>query len=1012
MECNDIKKPSNETPERSSRHRRLRRIAWFVIFPLLLVFGAFYSGLVSRASAVAVARYARGIVFTVDSGRADRPAPVGAGPLDVRLGYSVLPEVIDRLEQRGFHVVAQARVSDRFRRVAELGLFPPYDEKTQAGLSLTGRNGSLISSSSFPASVYRSFEEIPGPVRETLLFLENRELLDERHPYGNPAIEWDRFVAAVANFAGARVLGGSKRFGASTLATQLEKLRHSPDGVTRSPGDKARQMASATLRSYRQGSLTTEVRRRILLDYLNVLPLGALPGYGEVIGLRDGLRLWFGIDPDSADKRLRSEVTGRSSVAAGRAYRAVMMLLLAQRRPSRYLYSAAGQKALAELTDTHLRLAGAEGVVSPTLARAAFASSVSLRSDPPRGRRVPYVERKAINAVRTRIADLVAVGGLYQLDRFDLAARTTIDSAGQREATLFLRALADRNFVRSAGLDAERLLGQEDPSPVKYGFILYERTPRGNLVRIQVDNLERPFDLNLGARLELGSTAKLRTLVTYLEIVASLHAELTGAAADSTAARTASDPITRWVRAVLLERGDIPVSDLLALAMERRYSASPAETFFTGGGVHRFTNFDSTHNRETPTVADGFRLSINLVFVRLMRDVVQYYEQRLPEYAPGILDDPEHPARRAVLQRFADVEGRVAIERAFRRHGSLPADSSLALLAGARATPRRYAMVLRAMAPGISADSLRAALRARFPDVSVTDVEMRAMERAVPSTLTLADRAFVTGIQPLELWVVSRLRATPRATIVQLQDDGAQARQDAQAWLFRRTSAVRRAQDRSIRITLERDAFQPILAAWRNVGYPYEDIVPSYGTSIGSSGDRAGALAELLGILIGDGIRRPPVSITELHFGKDTPYEVLLRRDTLPGHRVVAPEVAATALAALRDVVANGTATSVRDALPGTDWVIGGKTGTGDNVARTFGAGGRLVSSRTISRTATFVFALSDRFYGVATAYVEGAAADRYAFTSGLPVRVVRLLLPRLSLLKDSHAGAEVRGQR
>ena len=954
-----------------------------------------------------VARYVRGIVFTVDSGRTDAPAPVGAGPLDVRLGYSVLPDVVDRLEQRGFHVVRQARVSDRFRRVAELGLFPPYDEKTQAGLSLTGRNGSLISASNFPATVYRSFDEIPAPVRETLLFLENRELLDERHPYGNPAIEWDRFVAALANFAGARVLGGGKRFGASTLATQLEKLRHSPDGVTRSPGDKARQMASATLRSYRHGSLTIEVRRRILLDYLNVLPLGALPGYGEVIGLRDGLRLWFGIDPDSADARLRSEVTGRSSIAAGRAYRAVMMLLLAQRRPSRYLYSAAGQKALAELTDTHLRLAGAEGVVSPTLARAAFASNVSLRSDPPRGRRVPYVERKAINAVRTRIADLVAVGGLYQLDRFDLAAQTTIDSAGQREATLLLRSLADPSFVRSAGLDGERLLGQEDPSPVKYGFILYERTPRGNLVRIQVDNLERPFDLNLGARLELGSTAKLRTLVTYLEIVATLHGELTGATEDSTLVRTADDPITRWVRTVLRERPGIEVRDLLSLAMERRYSASPAETFFTGGGVHQFTNFDRTHDRETPTVTEGFRHSINLVFVRLMRDIAQYYEHRLPDYAPGILDNPEHPARLAVLQRFADVEGRAAIDRAFRRHNRLSADSSLALLAGARATPQRYARVLRAVAPGISDDSLRAALQARFPDTALTNAEWRAVERAVPSTLTLADRAFVTGIQPLELWVVSRLRANPGASIVALQEEGAQARQDAQAWLFRRTPAVRRAQDRSIRITLERDAFQRILAAWRNVGFPYEDIVPSFGTSIGSSGDRAGSLAELVGILIGDGIRRAPMSITELHFGKDTPYEVLLRRDTLPGRRVMAPEVAATALAALRDVVANGTATSMRDALPGTDWVIGGKTGTGDNVARTFGAGGRLVSSRTVSRTATFVFALSDRFYGVATAYVEGAAADRYTFTSGLPVRVVRLLLPRLSLLKDSLPDAQ-----
>jgi membrane peptidoglycan carboxypeptidase len=594
------------------------------------------------------------------------------------------------------------------------------------------------------------------------------------------------------------------------------------------------------------------------------------------------------------------------------------------------------------------------------------------------------------------------VGGLYELDRYDLAARTTIDSAGQREATALLRSLAERDFVHSSGLDAERLLGQQDPARVRYGFLLYERAREGNVVRIQVDNLDRPFDLNLGARLELGSTAKLRTLVTYLEIVAGLHAELADTSAESSSARTAGDPITRWVRATMDERPDASVSDLLALAMKRRYSASPGETFFTGGGVHNFANFDRTHDREAPTVTEGFRHSINLVFVRLMRDIVQYHEHRLPWFVDGLYNDPANPARRAILQRFADREGRTAIERAFRRHHRLSADSSLARLAGGRATPQRYARVLRAVASAITADSLRAAVRSRFPDVALTDAELRAIERAVPANLNLADRAFVTGTEPLELWVVSTLRAKPAVTLPELQEQGARARQDAHAWLFRHTQAVRRAQDRSIRIMLERDAFERIHAAWRNVGYPYEDIVPSLGTSIGSAGDRPGALAELVGILIAEGVRRAPVQVMELEFAKGTPFEVLLRRDTIPGERVMAPEVATTALSALRDVVANGTATTIRDALPGPGLVIGGKTGTGDNVVRTFGAGGRVVSTRTVSRTATFVFAIGDRFYGVATAYVDGPAADQYAFTSGLPVRVVRLLLPRLPFLTDS----------
>src|SRR5438270_425933 len=68
----------------------------------------------------------------------------------------------------------------------------------------------------------------------------------------------------------------------------------------------------------------------------------------------------------------------------------------------------------------------------------------------------------------------------------------------------------------------------------------------------------------------------------------------------------------------------------------------------------------------------------------------------------------------------------------------------------------------------------------------------------------------------------------------------------------------------------------------------------------------------------------------------------------------------------------------------GTPLVVGGKTGTGDNRFDHFAAGGGITSSRVVDRTATFVFYLGDRFYGTVTAYVPGAAAARYHFTSGL----------------------------
>ena len=42
-------------------------------------------------------------------------------------------------------------------------------------------------------------------------------------------------------------------------------------------------------------------------------------------------------------------------------------------------------------------------------------------------------------------------------------------------------------------------------------------------MRINTDSLEQPFDINTGARIDLGSTAKLRTLVTYLELIEEAH---------------------------------------------------------------------------------------------------------------------------------------------------------------------------------------------------------------------------------------------------------------------------------------------------------------------------------------------------------------------------------------------------------------------------------------------------------------------------------------------------------
>jgi hypothetical protein len=81
---------------------------------------------------------------------------------------------------------------------------------------------------------------------------------------------------------------------------------------------------------------------------------------------------------------------------------------------------------------------------------------------------------------------------------------------------------------------------------------------------------------------------------------------------------------------------------------------------------------------------------------------------------------------------------------------------------------------------------------------------------------------------------------------------------------------------------------------------------------------------------------------------------------------------------------------------------VGGKTGTGDNRFDQFTAGGRLISERVVDRTATFVFFLGDRFFGTITAYVPGAIAANYHFTSAIAVQLLKAIQPQLEPLLRS----------
>jgi membrane peptidoglycan carboxypeptidase len=989
-----------------------REVALALAAAALVASGFWLRGELESSSLQArlLAPLARGASFAPAAGAAPDPWFPPGGPYDERLGYARLPEVTARLVAEGYAVDAQARLSPGLRTLTAFGLFPPYREKTSSGLVIVDRGGEPLFAARHPARVYPGFEAIPPVLVQALLYIENRELLDAQHPTRNPAIEWDRFSRAALHRLLRVFYGGLDGAGGSTLATQLEKFRHSPAGVTPSPGEKLRQIASASVRAYREGEDTTRARRDIVVDYLNSIPLAALPGRGEVIGLADGLESWFGADFTEVNRLLgphhpRDGADGaedESLAARALALRQALSLLVAVRAPSTYLLR--DHEALAGRTDAYLRLLAAEGAITPTLRDAALAIELRPLARAPRTAGAAPADVERVSAVRAGLLPLLGIPDLYTLDRLDLTVESTLDGGVQEHVLALLRELGDREHARASGLISPRLLEHGDPSLVTYGFSLFERTPGLNLLRVQADTLGQPLDVMDGAKLDLGSTAKLRTLATYLDVMAQLHARYSAMTPEERALEVphASDRISHWALDELGARPAQSLEQFLAAALERRYSASPYERFFTGGGLHSFANFDEAHDERVMSVREAFRHSVNLVFVRLMRDVVAYYMFRVPGSSAKLLADAQDPRRELYLRRFADREGRVFLSRFHRKYrGAGPEEALERLLRGVPSRERRLAVTLRSVAPELELPAFGEALRQRLPHAGLSDDGIRKLyDTYGPDRFDLSDRGYLAGVHPLELWLVAYLRTHPEASLAQVTEASADERIEIYRWLFK--TRRKHTQDRRIRTLLEIEAFLEIHRHWKRMGYPFDSLVPSFATAIGSAADRPSALAELVGIVLNDGVRQPTSRVQRLRFAGDTPYETVLSREAEPGERVMAPEVAAALRAAMLDVVEGGTALRARGALVGADGTplpVGGKTGTGDHRFERFGPGGYLIESRVLGRTATFVFFAGDRFYGVLTAYVNGPDAARYGFTSSLPTQIFKLLGPSLAPL-------------
>jgi len=990
---------------------RQRRLWWRLIILVVLLamiaigFAAYDEMRTSNLQSREFSRLAATLTYSLEPGPSDAIVYPGEGPFDKRLGYSALGEFLPRLLKRDYLISEQVRFSPALMDYVDHGLFVPFVEKIQAGLTITDCRGDMLYQYNYPQHLYPDFAAIPPVMVKSLLFIENRDLLDPADPRNNPAVDWPRFAkAAYSQIAKYFALPGQSA-GGSTLATQLEKYRHSPDGLTVSGSEKLRQMLSASVRAYKGGPDTTESRQRIVRDYLNSVPLSAVPGHGEVHGMAEGLRVWYGADFDQVNRALASTATDADSLAErGLALRQVLSLMIAQRRPSHYL--SKGRIELAELTDSHIRVLAAANIIERPLADAALASKARYRDWVAQPTIVPIITNKGISLARNRLAGMLN-RPLYDLDRLDLSATSTLQGDLQNQVSDYLKKLSDPAFAGEMGLIGERLLTSKTTDQVRYSFTLFERTADGSRVRVQTDSTDQAFDINEGSKLELGSTAKLRVLTTYLQIIAELHEKYAGKPVSELKKVDVAelDRLTQWsLEWLTLNSKNQNLDAMLDAALERKYSANTGEAFFTGGGMHVFNNFRKEDNGRNPTLKDALRESINLPFIRLMRDIVRYVTYQQPFNRAMLLKDDGDPRRQEYLARFADREGSNYLMRFWKKYQRKTSQQRLdTFLDSMRVTPQRLAAVHRYLFPEASQETFNAFVRAHSKGdkkalAKLDDGRLSQMYDSYgPGKYDLPDQGFIAKVHPLDLWLLGYLLKNPGASLSEMLNAGRFERQEVYGWLFK--SRHQGARDSRIRTMVEIEAFLDIHQRWKQVGYPFDHLVPSLATAIGSSGDRPAALSELVGIIQNDGVRLPTLRLDTLHFAANTPYETKLISDPDRGKRILPVEVARALKGAMSQVVDAGTARRISGSFKlhdGTPLVMGGKTGTGDNRIESFGAGGRLIGSRSLNRTATFVFFLGDNHFGTLTAFVPGRTAEAFTFTSALPVQALKGMAPIL----------------
>lgn len=972
-------------------------------------------GSIAGAAFVGTALYqGQSIIFNV---LANHPqtvtsTPTAKGPIDVQLGYADLQDNLrPRLEKLDYNVTPQQEWKDF--RIGDTSLTTPmFDRPAQAGLRIIDDLGTTISDSRRPFHIYQSFDAIPSLLVKSLSVVEDKKIIkgldieedkDEMALLSvNPAIDFWRVGKAVAK----KAQGKKNVEGGSGLATQYAKQVGSPTGLTDGIPDKLSQMLYASLSMYAKGLDTTESQKDQILKYINAVPFTAHPAYGEVIGFRDAMAIWFG-NPD-----FEKILAGPRTDEKARTYRQMLSVVMALKQPDRYLKKEKWFALLQQRVDRHLPRLVEKGIISADFSKMISAQKLEF-AEVGANPSIPATVLKEKHT-RTLVQNLIRELGMdpasaaYKLDRRDMRVETTLDQATTRAVHDEIVSFKDPKIAKAKGLIGPKLLDEKNASKIIWSVLITENMPDGReYVRVSTDTHEGALDMNQGGRLSYGSTSKLRMAATYLDIMARLHTEYK----DKTPAELKAlniarkDKLSQWAASYMANPAtNKELSAMLQSAVEREYSAAP-RGFFAGGGMEYPGNYQKSDNDKSYSVQSALWNSVNLPWFRIAEDIQEHYTSHIlgidPEiYNPSSLQASTQESRKEYLKKFADYEGKKFQYGFWKKMKDKNADSITDhLIAKAKGRRQALAVIYTMFTPERSYEGFASFMQKHckkcLPQEKLEKLYNQHVKPDGTLAFSLKDQGYLAGIHPHELSMAAHLMSPDKPRLAAILKSTEQERQDVYSWLM--SPKKTRAQNKAIRILVERAAWKAIEQQWRTTGY--DGNLPASPGAVISASDTPQALAKFQGILLNRGRKTKLTSIKAIHFGEGTPHETHVVPNQPDVEQIFRPEVNDMLIALTEGVVQEGTAAKLRDGIviKGRRLQFAGKTGTNDGKShKREVAGGRIVA---------FTGRIG-RFAVVVSAYLPAATAND-KFTSGTATQGIKniqlLLVPMLERSYDRN---------